>query len=93
MSDFKEFKDLVLSLPGVWQESKNVYFSQMRDGYLAAYKPSYPEGTKKDMTLQTIYNTGAYLRGAFELSVFLENKFTAIYFSDVGALIKYFAEA
>lgn len=42
MSRFKNFQDNVKNIGGVWS-GDDVYFSQMRDGYSASYKPKYPD--------------------------------------------------
>ena len=65
----------------------------MRDGYSATYKPQYPNGSASDTTIQTIDKSGAYLRGNYELIIYLENKFTALYFQSIEQLKKYFTEA
>lgn len=50
MSDFKKFEEIVNSIGGKWK-SDSVYYSQMKDGYYASYKPCYPKDTKEDMFL------------------------------------------
>lgn len=89
MTNFKTFKSNVLSLPGVWNDEKNIYFSQTRDGYSAAYKPHYPRGSKKDMIIQTIDKSGAYLRGNYELIIFLNTKYQSLYFQTLTELHNY----
>lgn len=93
MSNFKKFQNDILSLPGIWRNKKDIYFSQMKDGYSAAYKPQYPNSSNADKIIQTIDRSGAYLRGKYELIIYLENKFTALYFQDIEQLRKYFTEA
>ena len=78
-SDLKNFKRAIKALGGKWA-SDDVYFSQMRDGYSAGYKPAYPKCCNDDMTIQTIYGTGAANRGNYELIVFRDGKFTSEYF-------------
>lgn len=53
MSDFKQFRTMIKSIGGVWN-GDDVYFSQMRDGYSASYKPNYPKYYTKDMIIQTL---------------------------------------
>lgn len=89
MSDFKTFRDNILSLPGVWRNKEDAYFAQTRDSYIAAYKPLYPGNSKKDAIIQTIDKSGAGLRGSYELIVYLGNKYTALYFRDIDQLKKY----
>lgn len=89
-SDFKTFREDIKSLGGVWA-SENVYFSQMRDGYTAAYKPKYPEPCNKYMTIQTLWASGAYNRGNYELISYREGKFSSNYFNSI-AEIKQFLE-
>ena len=47
MSDFKCFKSAVRAKGGKWA-SNDVYFSQLKDGYTAAYLPQYPQKSKQD---------------------------------------------
>ncbi len=47
MSHFKEFKVCIRAKGGKWA-SKDVYFSQLKDGYTAAYLPNYPEKSEDD---------------------------------------------
>ena len=91
MGKFKDFKNNIAELGGVWNDKNNIYFSQMRDSYAAEYRPHSPRSSTKDIIIQTIEKTGAYLRGNYELIIFLENKFTALYFDDVDD-IKNFLE-
>jgi hypothetical protein len=84
MSSFRDFINKVLSLPGI--EEKNTYFSQMRDGYAAAYKPLFPKSSEKDFIIQTIDQSGAYLRGNYELIAFDGSKVTSFYFEDFDNL-------
>lgn len=90
MSYFNFFKDDILSLPGVWQNENDIYFSQMKDGYSAAYKPLYPNGCNKDIIINTINNSGAYLRGNYEVIIFLETKYTALYFKTIEEVKSFF---
>lgn len=41
-SYFKQFKSLIINIGGVFA-TEDVYYSQMRDIYSAAYLPKYPE--------------------------------------------------
>ena len=66
MSNFKEFQAAVKRIGGPFA-SDSVYFSQMRNQYSAAYKPEYPAASGKDIVINAIDQTGAYLRGNFEL--------------------------
>lgn len=90
MSNFKDFQRTILSLSGVWKNESSVYFSQMKDGYSAAYKPNYPKGSTRDMIIQTIDKSGAYRRGNYELMIFLDNKYQSIYFQNIAQLREYF---
>lgn len=54
MSDFKWFKSAVRARGGKWA-SNDVYFSQLKDGYTAAYLPQYPQKSKQD---EAIYSYG-----------------------------------
>jgi hypothetical protein len=54
MSDFKWFKNTIRTKGGVWA-SDDVYFSQHKDGYSAAYLPQYPNKSNKD---ECIYSAG-----------------------------------
>lgn len=47
---FRDFKDSVRRQGGIWA-SEDVYFSQFRDGYSAAYQPEYPERSERDCTI------------------------------------------
>ncbi len=53
MSDFKWFKHAIRAKGGIWA-SNDVYFSQLRDGYTAAYLPAYPEQSPKDETIHSV---------------------------------------
>lgn len=65
MGNFTDFQRIIRSIGGVWN-SENVYFSQTRDSYVAAFKPQYPTSTQQDMLIQTIDRSGAYQLGDFE---------------------------
>lgn len=58
MGNFKDFKSSVKKKGGIWA-SDDVYFSQFRDGYSAAYKPNYPQDSAED---QVIYSYGLVSR-------------------------------
>lgn len=47
MSHFKEFQAQIRAKGGKWT-SKDVYFSQLKDGYTAAYLPNYPNKSDED---------------------------------------------
>lgn len=79
--DFKQFISDIRKIDGVW-ESDDVYFSQMRDGYSASYKPNYPDNCINDMIIQTIYDTGACNRGNYELIIWENGKYSSKYFHD-----------
>lgn len=49
-SGFSQFQSAVHSRGGIWN-SPDVYFSQLRDSYVAAYLPQYPNDSSKDMTI------------------------------------------
>lgn len=51
MITFKTFKQYIRRLQGCWA-SDNVYFSQMRDTYSAAYLPKYPEKSEEDTHIE-----------------------------------------
>ena len=53
MSWFKEFKNTVRAKGGIWA-SNDVYFSQLRDGYTAAYLPAYPQQSPKDEAIHSV---------------------------------------
>ena len=48
MSNFKLFQINVKEVGYPWN-GENIYYSQVKDGYYADYKPSYPDKTKEDM--------------------------------------------
>lgn len=50
MGEFKSFIQFVKERGGVWA-SKDVYFTQTRDCYIADYRPDYPNQTEKDKTI------------------------------------------
>ena len=52
MSNFKMFQQNIKALGGIWQ-SEDVYFSQFRDGYSAAYKPNYPKKSINDKLINS----------------------------------------
>ena len=87
MSDFKNFKNKVKALGGVWA-SEDTYFSQTRDEYCAEYRPSYPSSTNRDMILKDIRRTGAYLRGNYEIVRLWGGKVQAFYYEDLDGTIK-----
>lgn len=90
MTDFKKFKNDILSLPGVWKNENDVFFTQYRDCFEASYRPNYPNGSAKDASIRTIDKTGAYLRGNYELIIFQDGKYNAIYFLNLEELKNYF---
>lgn len=87
MSNFKDFKNKVLSIPGI--KENHTFFSQMRDGYSAAHKPVFPKSSKKDFIIQTIDQSGAYLRGNYELIAFEGEKVTSFFFEYFDDLKKH----
>ena len=89
MSDFKEFQKEIKALGNPWN-TDNVYFSQHRDGYAASYKPMYPKYCNEDMIIETIYNTGAYKRGNYELIIHDGIKFHSLYFMSMKDIKDYF---
>ena len=89
MTDFKKFKNDILSLPGIWKNENDIFFTQYRDCYEALYNPNYPNGSTKDIIIRTTDKTGAYLRGNYELIIYQNGKYNAIYFSDFEELKKY----
>ena len=89
MTYFKQFQNDIKSINKKWN-SEDVYFSQYRDGYCASYKPRYPEGCTKDMTIQTLEGTGAYNRGRYILSIYKDGKYIAEYFNSIDELKSYF---
>ena len=50
MTGFKYFQRVVKGKGDIWS-SNDVYFSQTRDTYQAAYLPKYPEKSDKDKTI------------------------------------------
>lgn len=82
---FETFKRAVKALGGKWA-SDDVYFTQMRDGYSAGYKPEYPKNSNADMTIQTLCGTGAESRGNIELIVFRDGKFGSEYFKHIDEI-------
>ncbi len=52
VSNFKIFKRLVFSIFPC-EKWNDIYFSQFKDGYSAAYKPNYPEDSKNDVVVNT----------------------------------------
>lgn len=89
MTKFKEFQNDIKSIGNVWS-GNSVYFSQMKDGYSAAYKPKYPDGCTEDMIIQTLENSGAYNRGNYELTIWKENKYSCEYFNYIEEIKQYF---
>lgn len=85
MSDFKQFRTMIKSIGGVWN-GDDVYFSQMRDGYSASYKPNYPKYCTKDMIIQTLKNTGAQNRGNYELIIYKGGKYCSEYFNSIDEI-------
>ena len=53
MSKFKDFQNKIKEINNVWN-GEHVFFTQMRDGYSASYKPKYPESCNDDMIIQTL---------------------------------------
>lgn len=89
MSDFKQFQNNIKSIGNVWN-GNDVYFSQMKDGYSATYKPNYPDGCTKDMIIQTLEGTGAANRGNYELTIWKDGKFGVEYFDSFNEIEQYF---
>lgn len=89
MGKFKDFQIRVKEISKTWN-SENVFFTQMRDGYSASYKPEYPEACNDDMIIQTLEGTGASNRGNYELIIFDDGKFTSKYFDYVDEIKTYF---
>lgn len=50
ITNFEQFKRNIRALGGAW-ESDGVYFSQMKDGYYADFRPKYPKRSLDDMTI------------------------------------------
>ena len=92
MTNFKDFQNKIREIGNVWN-GENIYFSQMRDSYCAAYKPKYPNGCTEDMTIQTLENTGAYNRGNYELTIWKEGKYGCVYFDDIDEIKQYFNDS
>lgn len=89
MSKFKNFQIGVKEISKTWN-SENVFFTQMRDGYSASYRPKYPEYCNDDMIIQTLEGTEAVNRGDYELIIFDDGKFTSKYFNDTEEIKTYF---
>ena len=79
---FETFKRNVREIGGVWA-GDDVYFSQLRDGYSAAYKPKHPEYCNNDMIINTLAGTGAQNRGNYELIRYRDGKFGSEYFENL----------
>lgn len=77
-SEFKFFRSEVTALFPL-EKRNDIYFSQMRDGYSATYKPEYPNGSKRDIIISDISESGAYLRGNYEMIHFHDGKAHAHY--------------
>ena len=90
MGEFTNFKNNLCYL--LKDKEKDLYFSQLRDGYSAAYKPAYPNSTTNDFIINTIDKSGAYLRGNYELIIFVDNKVTAVYFDYLDDLVDFVIE-
>ena len=91
MSKFKDFQNEIKEINNVWN-SENVFFTQMRDGYSASYRPKYPGYCNEDMIIQTLEGTGAANRGNYELIIFAGGKFTSKYFNYVDEIKAYFKD-
>lgn len=89
MSKFKDFQNKIKEIGNVWN-SEHVFFTQMRDGYSASYKPKYPESCNTDMIIQTLGGTGAANRGNYELIIFESGKFISKYFNYTDEIKTYF---
>lgn len=50
MTGFKYFQKIVREKGGIWS-TDDVYFSQFKDSYQAAYLPGYPEKTPLDQVI------------------------------------------
>ncbi len=83
MTTFREFQKAVKKIGGPFS-SDFVYFSQMRDQYSAAYKPKYPAASNRDIVINAIDQTGAYLRGNFELVHIHGGKVHAHYYKSLA---------
>lgn len=55
------FRSMVSRLPGVWGMPENVYFSQTRTAYAAAYLPKYPEKSEEDSSIYYDHMTGLWM--------------------------------
>lgn len=82
MSDFKEFQKLIFKIYGEYK-TKDLYFSQLKDGYSAAYKPRFPEWCDDDEIIQYFPN---YERGAYELIHKHAGKYHSHYSDDIDDL-------
>ena len=91
MSKFKDFQNEIKEINNIWN-SENVFFTQMRDGYSASYRPKYPGYCNEDMIIQTLEGTGAANRGNYELIIFAGGKFTSKYFNYVDEIKAYFKD-
>lgn len=50
MNDFKDFKEACRrKIINAGLNPADLYFSQMRDGYIGTYAPEYPEKSQKDI--------------------------------------------
>lgn len=56
INSFKDFKKYIKEKGGVWSTS-GVYFSQMRDCYVAYYMPNYPDMSPDDVSVVYDYVT------------------------------------
>lgn len=90
MTYFKVFQNDIKNIGGVWG-GNDIYFSQMKDGYSATYKPKYPDSCIEDMVIQTLENSGAYKRGNYELIIWKENKYGCEYFNNIEEIKQYFS--
>lgn len=70
---FDDFRRIVRSV-FPHEKWESIYFSQLKDGYSAAYKPNYPESSNEDVIINDIQNSGAYLNGNYELIHFHDGK-------------------
>ena len=87
----KDFQNKIKEINSVWN-SEHVFFTQMRDGYSASYRPKYPGYCNEDMIIQTLEGTGAANRGNYELIIFAGGKFTSKYFDYVDEIKAYFKD-
>lgn len=90
---YKDFKETVKSLGGVWA-TEDIYFTRVRDEYYASYKPMYPASSREDVVISDITSSGAYLRGDYELVRFDKGvgKVIATYFASFEDLEKHIKE-